>query len=80
MAGTWRLPCAGAGTSSTKGLTRMRHAFLVASTQQAADLVIDGAGSLRASIGEIAKEFGEAHGVAAKTHFGPSGRLVTRAD
>jgi ABC-type molybdate transport system substrate-binding protein len=47
---------------------------------RAADLTVYAAGSLRESIGEIAKTFGDAHGVSVTTHFGPSGRLREQID
>lgn len=57
--------------------------LLVAMSSQAAiaqELVIYGAGSLRESIGEIARAYGAAHGVAVRTEFGPSGRLRERIE
>ena len=47
---------------------------------RAADLVLYGAGSLREAIGQIAAEFGEAHGVTVATQFGPSGRMRERIE
>jgi molybdate transport system substrate-binding protein len=82
MAGTRRLPRAGAGTAGAPELMTMRTLFAGAmlllasvSPSPAADLVVYGAGSLRESIGEIAKSFGSAHDLTVTTHFGPSGRL-----
>jgi ABC-type molybdate transport system substrate-binding protein len=59
------------------------HRFAIAAIMLAAlsanaranDLVVYGAGSLRESIGQIAKEFGLAHGLVVTTQFGPSGRM-----
>jgi molybdate transport system substrate-binding protein len=51
------------------------------STQaRADDLVVYGAGSLRESIGQIAKAFGQARGLAVATQFGPSGRMRERIE
>jgi molybdate transport system substrate-binding protein len=47
---------------------------------RADDLVIYGAGSLRESLGQIAKEFGLAHGLGVTTQFGPSGRMRERIE
>jgi molybdate transport system substrate-binding protein len=47
---------------------------------RADDLVVYGAGSLREAIGQIATEFGQAHGLAVKTRFGPSGRMRERIE
>jgi ABC-type molybdate transport system substrate-binding protein len=44
------------------------------------ELVLYGAGSLREAIGEIASTFGNAHGVAVTTQFGPSGRMGERIE
>jgi molybdate transport system substrate-binding protein len=44
------------------------------------DLVVYGAGSLRAAIGQIASEFGHDHGLTVKTQFGPSGRMRERIE
>lgn len=46
----------------------------------AADLVVYGAGSLREAIGQIATEFGQAHGISVTTQFGPSGRMRERIE
>ncbi len=47
---------------------------------RADDLVVYGAGSLREAIGQIAAEFGQAHGLAVATQFGPSGRMRERIE
>jgi molybdate transport system substrate-binding protein len=47
---------------------------------RADDLVILGAGSLRESIGQIAKDFAQAHGLVVTTQFGPSGRMRERIE
>jgi molybdate transport system substrate-binding protein len=47
---------------------------------RADDLVVYGAGSLRESIGQIAREFGLAHGLLVTTQFGPSGRMRERIE
>ncbi len=47
---------------------------------RADDLVFYGAGSLREAIGQIATEFGQAHGLVVKTQFGPSGRMRERIE
>jgi molybdate transport system substrate-binding protein len=47
---------------------------------RADDLVVYGAGSLREAIGQIATEFGQAHGIGIKTQFGPSGRMRERIE
>ncbi len=49
-------------------------------TARADDLVVYGAGSLREAIGQIAAEFGQAHGLAVTTQFGPSGRMRERIE
>jgi molybdate transport system substrate-binding protein len=64
------------------------HRFAIAAIMLAAlsanaradDLVIYGAGSLRESLGQIAKEFGLAHGLVVTTQFGPSGRMRERIE
>jgi molybdate transport system substrate-binding protein len=64
------------------------HRFAIAAIMLAAlsanaradDLVIYGAGSLRESIGQIAKEFGLAHRLGVTTQFGPSGRMRERIE
>jgi ABC-type molybdate transport system substrate-binding protein len=65
------------------------HRFAIAAIMLAAlsgnaradDLVIYGAGSLRESVGQIAKEFGLAHGLVVTTQFGPpSGRMRERIE
>ena len=43
-------------------------------------LVVYGAGSLREAIGQIAAEFGQAHGLVITTQFGPSGRMRERIE
>ena len=43
-------------------------------------LVVYGAGSLREAIGQIAAEFGQAHGLAVTTQLGPSGRMRERIE
>jgi molybdate transport system substrate-binding protein len=50
------------------------------SAVRAEDLVVFGAGSLREAVGEIAGDFGKAHGVMVATQFGPSGRLRERIE
>ncbi len=47
---------------------------------RADDLVVYGAGSLREAVGQIAAEFGQAHGLAVTTQFGPSGRMRERIE
>jgi molybdate transport system substrate-binding protein len=47
---------------------------------RADDLVVYGAGSLGEAIGQIAAEFGQAHGITIKTQFGPSGRMRERIE
>jgi molybdate transport system substrate-binding protein len=47
---------------------------------RADDLVVYGAGSLRESIGQIAAEFAQAHGIKVETRFGPSGRMRERIE
>ncbi len=47
---------------------------------RADDLVVYGAGSLREAIGQIATEFGQVHGIAVATQFGPSGRMRERIE
>lgn len=49
-------------------------------TAARAGLVVHGAGSLREAIGQIAAEFGQAHGLAATTQFGMSGRMRERIE
>ena len=47
---------------------------------RADELVVYGAGSLREAIGQIATEFGQAHGITVTTQFGPSGRMRERIE
>ena len=47
---------------------------------RADDLVVYGAGSLREAIGQIATEFGQAHGISVTMQFGPSGRMRERIE
>jgi molybdate transport system substrate-binding protein len=54
--------------------------ILSGASARADDLTVYGAGSLRESIGEIATEFGKAHGVVVATQFGPSGRMRERIE
>jgi ABC-type molybdate transport system substrate-binding protein len=54
--------------------------FLAVPAARADDLVVYGAGSLRESIGEIAKDFARARGIAVSTQFGPSGRMRERIE
>ncbi len=65
----------------------MRRAILAAmlvmissALANAADLTLYGAGSLRESIGQIAREFGQAHGLAIATQFGHAGRMRERIE
>jgi molybdate transport system substrate-binding protein len=53
---------------------------LMGSAARADDLVVYGAGSLREAIGQIAAEFGHAHGLTVTTQFGPSGRMRERIE
>jgi len=53
---------------------------MAGTSARAADLVVYGAGSLRESIGQIAAAFGQAHGLAVTTQFGPSGRMRERIE
>ena len=53
---------------------------ILGANARADDLVVYGAGSLRESIGQIAKEFGAAHGLGVTTQFGPSGRMRERIE
>lgn len=53
---------------------------LMSAVARAEDLVLYGAGSLREVIGQIATEFGAAHGLTVKTQFGPSGRMRERIE
>jgi len=53
---------------------------MMSASAQADELVVYGAGSLREAIGQIAKEFGQAHGLAVATQFGPSGRMRERIE
>jgi molybdate transport system substrate-binding protein len=53
---------------------------LMSSAVRADDLVVYGAGTLREAIGQIAMEFGHAHGLAVTTQFGPSGRMRERIE
>jgi molybdate transport system substrate-binding protein len=55
-------------------------ATTLSTSARADDLVVYGAGSLRESIGQIAKAFGEARGLAVATQFGPSGRMRERIE
>jgi len=55
-------------------------AVLMGGTAHAQDLVVYGAGSLREAIGQIAADFGAAHGLTVKTQFGPSGRMRERIE
>jgi ABC-type molybdate transport system substrate-binding protein len=52
----------------------------MSASAQADELVVYGAGSLREAIGQIAKEFGDSHGLAIATQFGPSGRMRERIE
>jgi molybdate transport system substrate-binding protein len=54
--------------------------MLMSSAARADDLVVYGAGSLREAIGQIATEFGRAHGITVTTQFGPSGRMRERIE
>jgi ABC-type molybdate transport system substrate-binding protein len=54
--------------------------ILSAASARADDLVVYGAGSLREAIGQIASEFGKAHGMTIATQFGPSGRMRERIE
>ena len=49
-------------------------------TARASELVVYGAGSLREAIGQIAVEFGKAHGLTVTTQFGASGRMRERIE
>ena len=53
---------------------------MMGTAARADDLVVYGAGSLREAIGQIASQFGQAHGVAVRTQFGPSGRMRERIE
>lgn len=53
---------------------------IVGTAVWADELVVYGAGSLREAIGQIASEFGQAHGLTVKTQFGPSGRMRARIE
>ena len=53
---------------------------MLTATARADVLVVYGAGSLREAIGQIAAEFGQAHGLAVTTQFGPSGRMRERIE
>ena len=53
---------------------------MLTATARADDLVVYGAGSLREAIGQIAGKFGQAHGLAVTTQFGPSGRMRERIE
>jgi molybdate transport system substrate-binding protein len=53
---------------------------MTGSTACADELVVDGAGSLREAIGQIASQFGHDHGLTVKTQFGPSGRMRERIE
>ena len=53
---------------------------MLTTTARADDLVVYGAGSLREAIGQIAAEFGQAHGLAVTSQFGPSGRMRERIE
>jgi len=53
---------------------------MLSTTARADDLVVYGAGSLREAIGQIANEFGQAHGLVVTTQFGPSGRMRERIE
>jgi molybdate transport system substrate-binding protein len=58
-------------------------AMMIAATvpiARASDLVLYGAGSLRESMTEIARSFGQAHGLTVTTQFGPSGRMRQRIE
>ncbi len=55
-------------------------AALMTGTARAQDLVLYGAGSLREAMGQIAGDFGAAHGLTVKTQFGPSGRMRERIE
>jgi molybdate transport system substrate-binding protein len=58
-------------------------AMMIAATApiaKASGLVLYGAGSLRESMTEIAKSFGQAHGLTVATQFGPSGRMRERIE
>ncbi|HEY0207038.1 MAG TPA: substrate-binding domain-containing protein [Acetobacteraceae bacterium] len=51
---------------------------VVGTAARADNLVVYGAGSLREAIGQIATEFGQAHGIGVRTQFGPSDRMRER--
>lgn len=53
---------------------------MLTATARADDLVVYGAGSLREAIGQIAAEFGQAHGITVATQFGLSGRMRERIE
>ena len=53
---------------------------MMGTAARAEDLVVYGAGSLREAIGQIATEFGQAHGIGVQTQFGPSGRMRERIE
>ena len=53
---------------------------MMSTKARADELVVYGAGSLREAIGQIAAEFGQAHGIAVKAQFGPSGRMRQRIE
>jgi molybdate transport system substrate-binding protein len=53
---------------------------ILSANAQADDLVVYGAGSLRESIGQIAREFGLAHSLGVTTQFGPSGSRRERIE
>ena len=53
---------------------------LMTGRAHAQDLVLYGAGSLREAMGQIALDFGAAHGLTVKTQFGPSGRMRERIE
>ena len=53
---------------------------ILATTAQAEELTLYGAGSLREAMTEITGAFGELHGVAVKADFGPSGLMRERIE
>jgi ABC-type molybdate transport system substrate-binding protein len=55
-------------------------ALLLAGVARADELSLYAAGSLTEAMGEIAREFGTAHGIAVKTAFGPSGLMRERIE
>jgi ABC-type molybdate transport system substrate-binding protein len=73
-----------AGDDGDPAMRRLAIAAIIlsglAAPARADDLVVYGAGSLREAIGQIASEFGQAHGIPVATQFGPSGRMRERIE